>query len=45
MIGILVNSVRLNFENVLLTFKLYVFMWQKCSMMLTKYANGYFFNK
>ena len=33
-----------NFENVLLTFKWYVFVWQKCSM-LTKYANGHFFNK
>ena len=34
----------LNFENVLLTLKWYVFVWQKCSM-LTKYANGHFFNK
>ena len=41
--SILVNSV-FNFENVLLTFKWYVFMWQKCSM-LTKYANCQFFNK
>ena len=37
-------TVWLNFENVLLTFKWYVFVWQKC-FMLTKYANGHFFNK
>ena len=37
-------TVWLNFENVLLTFKWYVFMWQKSSM-LTEYANGHFFNK
>ena len=37
-------TVWLNFENVLLTVKWYVFVWQKCSM-LTKYANGDFFNK
>ena len=49
-VGVMVNdlvfwlTVWLNFENVLLTFKWYVFMWQKCSM-LTKYANCHFFNK
>ena len=49
-VGVRVNelvfwlTVWLNFENVLLTFKWYVFMWQKCSM-LTKYAKGHFFNK
>ena len=37
-------TVWLNFENVLLTFMWYVFVWQKCSM-LTKYANGHFSNK
>ena len=37
-------TVWLNSENVLLTFKWYVFVWQKCSM-LRKYANGHFFNK
>ena len=37
-------TVWLNFENVLLTFKWYVFMWQKCSV-LTKNANCHFFNK
>ena len=37
-------TVWLNFENVLLTFEWYVFVWQKCSM-LTTYANGHFFNK
>ena len=41
--SILVNSV-FDFENVLLTFKWYVFMWQKCSM-LTKYTNCHFLNK
>ena len=35
-------TVWLNFENVLLTFKWYVFMWQKCSML---YANCHFTNK
>ena len=49
-VGVMVNdlvfwlTVWLNFENVLLTFKWYVFMWQKCSM-LTNYANFHFFNK
>ena len=49
-VGVMVNdlvfwlTVWLNFENVLLTFKWYVFMWQNCSM-LTKYANCHLFNK
>ena len=48
-VGVMVNdlvfwlTVWLNFENVLLTFKWYVFMWQ-CSM-LKKYANCHFLNK